>query len=88
MRAKLLLLAKHPLIYLSIAAFAQNAWAHRANTWAHRANAYILLYLKSFTNPTGKILYTTYQVNLIPLSGYGLQIITNEGINALGDWKG
>ena len=54
MRAKLLLLAKHPLIYLSIAAFAQNAWAHRANTWAHRANAYILLYLKSITDPTGK----------------------------------
>lgn len=81
LRAKLLLLIKHPLTYLYIAAFAQNAWAHRANS-------YILLYLKGVTDATGTKLYTTYQVNLIPLGGYGLQIITNVGINALGDWKG
>jgi ACS family pantothenate transporter-like MFS transporter len=81
LRAKLMLLIKHPLTYLYIAAFAQNAWAHRAN-------AYILLYLKGVTDSAGTRLYTTYQVNLIPLGGYGLQIITNVGINALGDWKG
>jgi len=81
LRAKLLLLIKHPLTYLYIAAFAQNAWAHRANS-------YILLYLKGVTDSAGNKLYTTYQVNLIPLGGYGLQIITNVGINALGDWKG
>jgi ACS family pantothenate transporter-like MFS transporter len=81
LRAKLLLLLRHPLTYLFIAAFAQNAWAHRANS-------YILLYLKGVTNSAGQKLYTTYQVNLIPLGGYGLQIITNVGINAVGDWKG
>ncbi|KAF3042680.1 hypothetical protein E8E12_007127 [Didymella heteroderae] len=81
LRAKLLLLVRHPLTYLYIAAFAQNAWAHRANS-------YILLYLKGVTDSAGNKLYTTYQVNLIPLGGYGLQIITNVGINALGDWKG
>lgn len=81
LRAKLLLLIKHPLTYLYIAAFAQNAWAHRANS-------YFLLYLKGVTNSAGNLSYTTYQVNLIPLGGYGLQIITNLGINAFGDWKG
>lgn len=81
LRAKLLLLIKHPLTYLYIGAFAQNAWAHRANS-------YILLYLKGVEDSTGNKLYTTYQVNLIPLGGYGLQILTNVGINALGDWKG
>lgn len=81
LRAKLALLVKHPLTYLFIAAFAQNAWAHRAN-------AYILLYLKGVTNGAGEKLYLTYQVNLIPLGGYAVQIVTNVGINALGDWKG
>ncbi|KAJ8117662.1 hypothetical protein OPT61_g1195 [Boeremia exigua] len=81
LRTKLLLLVKHPLTFLYIAAFAQNAWAHRANS-------YILLYLKDITDPAGNKLYTTHQVNLIPLGGYGLQILTNVGINALGDWKG
>lgn len=82
LRAKSLLLIKHPLTYLYILAFAQNAWAHRAN-------AYILLYLKSAVSPsTGHKLYTTYQVNLIPLGGYALQILTNTSINLLGDWKG
>jgi ACS family pantothenate transporter-like MFS transporter len=81
LRAKLALLVRHPLTYLFIAAFAQNAWAHRANS-------YILLYLKDLRDSAGQKVYTTYQVNLIPLGGYGLQIITNVGINALGDWKG
>lgn len=80
LRAKLALLIKHPLTYLYIAAFVQNAWAHRANS-------YILLYLKGVTDSSGSLLYSTYQVNLIPLGGYGLQIITNIGLNALGDWK-
>jgi ACS family pantothenate transporter-like MFS transporter len=81
LRAKLAVLVRHPLTYLFIAAFAQNAWAHRANS-------YILLYLKDLRDFAGQKVYTTYQVNLIPLGGYGLQIITNVGINALGDWKG
>jgi ACS family pantothenate transporter-like MFS transporter len=81
LKEKLALLVRHPLTYLFIAAFAQNAWAHRAN-------AYILLYLKGLTDSAGQKVYTTYQVNLIPLGGYGLQIITNVGINAIGDWKG
>lgn len=81
LRTKLLLLIKHPPTYLYIAAFAQNAWAHRANS-------YILLYLKGVTDSAGNRLYTTYQVNLIPLGGYALQIITNVGMNAFGDWKG
>lgn len=81
LRAKLALLITHPLTYLFLAGFALNAWSHRANS-------YILLYLKGVTDPeTGKLLYTTYQVNLIPLGGYALQIITSIGFNALGDWK-
>ncbi|KAH7078184.1 major facilitator superfamily domain-containing protein [Paraphoma chrysanthemicola] len=81
LRAKFALLIKHPLTYLYVAAFAQNAWAHRENS-------YILLYLKAVTDSAGNNLYTTHQVNIIPLGGYGLQIITNIGINVIGDWKG
>ena len=65
-----------------LAVFAQKAWSGRANS-------YILLYLKGVTDPTtGCPLYSTYQVNLIPLGGYTLQIITNVGLNYLGDYKG
>ncbi|KAK8079357.1 hypothetical protein PG997_007175 [Apiospora hydei] len=82
LRAKLVLLLRHPLTWMFLAVFAQNAWAGRANS-------YILLYLKGVTDAsTGRPLYTTYQVNLIPLGGYALQIVTNVGINALGDYKG
>ncbi|KAK7998475.1 WD domain-containing protein [Apiospora arundinis] len=82
LRAKVVLLLRHPLTWMFMAVFAQNAWAGRANS-------YILLYLKGVTDEaTGIPLYSTYQVNLIPLGGYALQIITNVGINAVGDYKG
>lgn len=82
LRAKMVLLLRHPLTWMFLAVFAQNAWAGRANS-------YILLYLKGMKDKaTDRPLYSTYQVNLIPLGGYALQIITNVGINALGDYKG
>ncbi|KAK8118185.1 uncharacterized protein PG998_006466 [Apiospora kogelbergensis] len=81
LRAKVVLLLRHPLTWMFMAVFAQNAWAGRANS-------YILLYLKGVTDKAGRPLYSTYQVNLIPLGGYALQIITNVGISALSDYKG
>lgn len=81
LRTKCARLLRDPLTYLFIAAFSLNGWSLRANS-------YILLYLKGVTDAAGRALYTTHQVNLIPLGGYALQIVTNIGINALGDWKG
>ncbi|KAK8050830.1 MFS general substrate transporter [Apiospora rasikravindrae] len=75
LRVKVALLLGHPLTWMFLAVFAQNAWEGRANS-------YILLYLKGVTDAsTGRPLYSTYR-------GYALQIITNVGINALGDYKG
>ncbi|KAK2785975.1 hypothetical protein FQN53_007078 [Emmonsiellopsis sp. PD_33] len=38
-------------------------------------------------NSEGGQLYSTYTVNLIPLGGYGLAIVSAIGLNALSDWK-
>lgn len=77
---KLALLVKSPVSYLFLAAYLQFAWSQRAN-------AYFLLYLKSLTDPHGDPLYSVYTVNLIPLGGYAISIVSNVGLNALSDWK-
>ncbi|KAL4792058.1 major facilitator superfamily domain-containing protein [Aspergillus venezuelensis] len=74
-KAKLITLS--PLAWLNMAAYLQFAWSQRANS-------YILLYLKK---ANGEPLYSTYTVNLIPLGGYAISIISNVLLNALSDWK-
>ncbi|OTB02426.1 hypothetical protein M426DRAFT_62321 [Hypoxylon sp. CI-4A] len=78
---KLRSILKSPLIYLFLAAYLQFAWSQRANS-------YFLLYLKGVTGSDGKALYSTYEVNLIPLGGYAISIVSNIALNALSDWKG
>ena len=77
---KTALLLRHPTTWLYIAAFSQNMWASKVNQ-------YIMLYLEQVRDGEGNLMYDTYQVNIIPLGGYALQIVSVIGFNALGDWK-
>ncbi|KAJ5417169.1 uncharacterized protein N7487_000719 [Penicillium crustosum] len=77
---KLRKLILHPVTYFFLAAFALQAWANRANS-------YFTLYLKALEDSSGNLRFSTYQVNVIPMGGYVLQIIINLSVNALSDWK-
>ncbi|KAL4970859.1 major facilitator superfamily domain-containing protein [Aspergillus stella-maris] len=77
-KAKLITLS--PLAWLYMAAYLQFAWSQRANS-------YILLYLKGLEKANGEPLYSTYTVNLIPLGGYAISVVSNVLLNALSDWK-
>ncbi|KAF7594457.1 hypothetical protein BBP40_009279 [Aspergillus hancockii] len=77
---KIRALLKSPLSWMYIAAYLQYAWSQRCNS-------YFLLYLKGLTNSDGDPLYSTYKVNLIPLGGYALSIVTTVGLNYLSDKK-
>ena len=78
--AKVKQLVRHPVTYLVMISFAMSAWAHRANS-------YFVLYLESILDADGNRKYSTYQVNILPLGGYALQILTSLVFNALSDWK-
>ncbi|KAH7170010.1 major facilitator superfamily domain-containing protein [Dactylonectria macrodidyma] len=80
LKKKLRKLIVHPVTYFFLFAFAFSAWAHRAN-------AYFVLFLESLTDSDGNQRYSTYQINVIPLGGYALQILTNLVLNWLSDWK-
>ncbi|KAF5010987.1 hypothetical protein FDECE_2857 [Fusarium decemcellulare] len=80
LKRKLQKLIVHPVTYFYLFAFAFSAWAHRANS-------YFVLYLESLVDGAGNRLYSTYQVNVLPLGGYALQILTNLVLNGLSDWK-
>lgn len=69
-----------PIAYLFLAAYLQFAWSQRANS-------YFLLYLKGLKGADGHALYSVYTVNLIPLGGYSISIVSNIALNALSDWK-
>lgn len=77
---KLRKLIVHPVTYFFVAAFALSAWANRANS-------YFTLYLEGLEDENGNLRFSTYQVNVIPMGGYALQILANLGLNALSDWK-
>lgn len=77
---KLRKLIVHPVTYFFLAAFALSAWANRANS-------YFTLYLEGLKDSAGNLRFSTYQVNVIPMGGYALQILTNLCLNALSDWK-
>jgi hypothetical protein len=77
---KLRKLIFHPVTYFFLAAFSLQAWANRANS-------YFTLYLKALEDSSGNLRFSTYQVNVIPMGGYALQILINLGLNALSDWK-
>ncbi|KAF7526052.1 hypothetical protein G7054_g10880 [Neopestalotiopsis clavispora] len=79
-RRKIRLLLVSPVAYLFLGAYLQFAWSQRANS-------YILLYLKGLQDTSGQPMYSTYTVNLIPLGGYAISIISNISLNALSDWK-
>lgn len=80
LKKKLGQLIVHPVTWFFLLAFALSAWAHRAN-------AYFVLYLESIKDADGNRVYSVFQVNVLPLGGYALQIVTNIGLNALSDWK-
>jgi len=80
LKEKLRRLIFHPVTYLFLLSFALSAWASRANS-------YFPLYLEGLKDSTGKIRFSTYQVNVIPIGGYALQIVSNLALNALSDWK-
>ncbi|KAK1633294.1 major facilitator superfamily transporter [Colletotrichum phormii] len=80
LRQKLRKLIVHPVTYFCLFSFAFGAWAHRANS-------YFVLYLESIKDSAGNRVYDTYRVNILPLGGYALQIVTNIGLNWLSDWK-
>ncbi|ATY61163.1 Major facilitator superfamily transporter [Cordyceps militaris] len=80
LRRKMRQLIVHPVTWFFLLAFALTAWAHRAN-------AYLVLYLESIKDADGNRVYSVFQVNVLPLGGYALQIVTNVGLNALSDWK-
>ncbi|KAH7367932.1 major facilitator superfamily domain-containing protein [Plectosphaerella cucumerina] len=80
LRKKLGQLVIHPVTWFFLFAFAFSAWSHRAN-------AYFVLYLESIKDAEGNRVYSVYQVNILPLIGYAVQIVTSIGFNALSDWK-
>ncbi|KAL6404300.1 Pantothenate transporter liz1 [Ilyonectria robusta] len=80
LKKKLRKLIVHPVTYFFVFAFAFSAWGHRANS-------YFVLYLESLVDSAGNRRYSTYQVNVLPLGGYALQILTNLVLNWLSDWK-
>ncbi|KAK6221343.1 hypothetical protein LQW54_001442 [Pestalotiopsis sp. IQ-011] len=80
LRTKIRLLLVSPVAYLFLGAYLQFAWSQRANS-------YTLLYLKGLHDASGNPMYSTYIVNLIPLGGYAISIVSNIGLNALSDWK-
>lgn len=80
LKQKLQKLIVNPVTYFFLFAFAMGAWAHRAN-------AYFVLYLESLKDAEGNRLYSTYQVNVLPLGGYALQIVINLILNGVSDWK-
>ncbi|KAG7420056.1 major facilitator superfamily domain-containing protein [Fusarium sp. MPI-SDFR-AT-0072] len=80
LRQKLRKLIVHPVTYFFLVAFALNAWAHRATS-------YFVLYIESLKDAAGNRMYSTYQVNVLPLGGYALQIVSNLILNGLSDWK-
>ncbi|KAA8651373.1 uncharacterized protein ATNIH1004_000255 [Aspergillus tanneri] len=73
-------IALSPLAWMYFAAYLQYAWSQRANS-------YFLLYLKGLTGSDGQPVYSTYTVNLIPLGGYAISIVSTVLLNALSDWK-
>ncbi|KAL4955288.1 major facilitator superfamily domain-containing protein [Aspergillus filifer] len=77
-KAKLITLS--PLAWLCMAGYLQFAWSQRANS-------YILLYPQGLEKASGEPLYSTYTVNIIPLGGYAISIVSNVLLNALSDWK-
>ncbi|PGH19864.1 hypothetical protein AJ80_03781 [Polytolypa hystricis UAMH7299] len=78
--SKLISIIRSPLSYLFLAGYLQFAWSQRSNS-------YFLLYLKGLKNSEGGPLYSTYTVNLIPLGGYSIAIVSTIALNALSDWK-
>ncbi|KAF9637109.1 hypothetical protein BFW01_g8005 [Lasiodiplodia theobromae] len=78
---KLRKMVTNPVCWIFILAYLPYAWSQRANS-------YFLLYLKGLTHADGTPLFSTYKVNLIPLGGYGLSVVSSIGLNAISDWKG
>jgi ACS family pantothenate transporter-like MFS transporter len=80
LKTKLRQLIVHPVTYLVMISFALSAWSSRANS-------YFVLYLESIKDGAGNRKYSTYEVNILPLGGYALQIATSIAFNWLSDYK-
>jgi len=48
---------------------------------------WIAVYLETIKDAAGNRKYSTYDVNILPLGGYALQIATSLAFNWLSDWK-
>lgn len=68
----------HPVTWFYLFAFAFNAWAHRGTS-------YFVLYLETIKDAAGNRVYDTFHVNILPLGGYALQIVTTLTLNYLSD---
>lgn len=80
LKTKLRQLVVHPVTYLVMISFALSAWSSRANS-------YFVLYLESIKDSAGHRKYSTYEVNILPLGGYAIQIATSIAFNWLSDYK-
>lgn len=80
LKTKLRHLIVHPVTYFVMISFALSAWSSRANS-------YFVLYLETIKTPSGSRKYSTYDVNILPLGGYALQIATSIAFNWLSDKK-
>lgn len=80
LKAKLRQLIVHPVTYFVMVSFALSAWSSRANS-------YFVLYLETIKDSAGNRKYSTYDVNILPLGGYALQIATSIAFNWLSDKK-
>ncbi|KAI6383083.1 hypothetical protein MCOR25_000271 [Pyricularia grisea] len=78
LKKKLGQLIVHPVTWFFLFAFALNAWAHRGTS-------YFVLYLESIKDAAGNRVYDTFHVNILPLGGYALQIVTNLMLNFVSD---
>jgi ACS family pantothenate transporter-like MFS transporter len=53
----------------------------------HNLLIWTAVYLETIKDAAGNRKYSTYQVNILPLGGYALQIATSLVFNWLSDWK-
>lgn len=79
-RAKLQHIMTTPVTHMLVLVFCQYAWSNRAI-------AYFLLYLRDLQDASGNNLYSTYEVNVIPLGGYAFTIVASIVFNVVSDWK-
>ncbi|KAH7323247.1 major facilitator superfamily transporter [Stachybotrys elegans] len=80
LKRKLGQLVTSPSTYFFVLSFALMAWSLRATS-------YFVLYLESIVDSDGNRRFSVYDVNVIPIGAYALQIVSAISMGALSDWK-